>query len=420
MAQLSKRCESIVRPVRIAAGLATALTLLSIGLAPSAHANTTVILPGQNWATILKAAPAGSTVTVKNGTYPVQYIRDFAFNNITVKGETKTGVIARGIELSNVSGLTLRSMSVTGDATAKTSAVLVQKNANNLTLDGLVVYPSFNAGIDLQLGARQVRILNSTIDGRNVLTKTGRGIRIFGDQANAANWIADVEIRGNEVRNAAADLIFIAGGRNVLIKKNWLHDPQQNSDHNDGVQSAGSDGLVIDSNTFTGPGAIDADQAIILGHSPTNPVSRVTNSTVVNNVIRDWRGTGIIVSGADNTLITNNSVARTGTPTFRNASLYVGEPYGFTNTNVRVQNNVFEKITPSSPIHYEDYNCVRTGGTGAHNVTADPQLADLNKLTLKSTSPCLNIGTVVDAPLVDYAGTLRVLPDAGAWEIATA
>ena len=412
------------RPTRSAAAALVALLLsglcaVGIMAAPPAGASTLEILPGASWQTVLSTAPAGSTIVVRAGTHPPQLIKGLALSSVKLVGESKTGTVVRGLQISASSGLSVRTMTVAGDSTSTVSAIRVQSSSHTITLDNLRVLPTAGSAVDLNTGARLITLTNSTVDGRNVTAAGSRAVRIFGDQTDPTKWISDVKIVGNDLGFASGDIIFIAGGRNITIAKNAIHEPQENSDHNDGIQSAGSDNVVIDSNTFWGPGANAPDQAIILGHSPTNTVSKVTRTKVINNVVRDWRGTGIIVSGTDDTLVSNNSVARTGSSTFRTASFATGQPNGFVNSNLRVQNNVFEKIdSTKGPITFEDHNCVRTGGAGANNVAADPQLLDLNKLTLKSTSPCRDRARLTEAPLKDKASVLRgLLPDMGAWEI---
>ena len=78
---------------------------------------------------------------------------------------------------------------------------------------------------------------------------------------------------------------------------------------------------------------------------------------------------------------------------------------------------MLDRLGRSGPVELEDHNCIRSGGTGANDVSADPQFADTVDFRLSSTSPCRNRGLTSDAPVHDLGGAVRQQPiDLGAWE----
>jgi hypothetical protein len=326
---------------------------------------------------------------------------------ITLVGEA--GARLHGVTLDGVSRLNLAGLEISGPA-----PVRIRGDSREVKLSRLRLLPSADAGLDVTGTARGIRLEDSVIDGRGTSGRTGRGVRIFGEVDNPSRWVRDVTITRSDIGFAAADLVFIAGGSDIAITDNKIHDPQENGDHNDGVQSVGSRGLRIDGNEFFGPGRPGPDQAIILGHAPDSSALRVSDTTVVNNLIHDWRGTGIIVAGTDRTLVAHNTVARLGTSAFTSAGFVAGEPHQFRNRDLRVLNNIFDKIGSGSPIGVEDYNCVREGGSGPHDVRAGAVFSSAD-LHLAPTSRCRGVGLAGVVPL-DRAGSPRGdHPDSGAW-----
>ena len=396
-----------------------ALLLAASGvLANPAQAATLEIHPGQSWATVLSTARPGDRVIARSGNHGLQIVTDKALGGVIVVGESRTGTTVEGLRLANVSGLTVTDLTVATPAGATASAVRLTGASHAIQLERLTIRPGALSGLDLSDRVHDVALRASTIDGSAASGTTARGVRIIGP-ADPVGWVRDVEISGNDIGYAAADIIFIAGAANVSITNNFLHDPRENDDHNDGVQSAGSTGLRIVGNVFRGPGATGPDQAIMLGHSPNTASMRVSDTLVANNLVANWRGTGIIVAGSERTTVAGNTVVETGTSTFRMASLSVGEPNGFTNPGLKVVGNVFEKIDRRGTIEIEDRNCVAIGGTGPADVVADPRLLADGTYRLAADSPCRGLARSGDVPLDDLCGAPRDgAPDAGSREHA--
>jgi len=388
------------------------------------------VYPGQSIASVVAASAPGDTVVVHNGSYPAVVLTNLTLGGVTLVGQSRSGVVLGGLTIKGVSGLTVHGLTVANAATDTVSAVRVYGASHDVVLDSLTVLPQVYSGVDIFDRAYNVALRNSTVDGSGVTgtastNGTARGIRINGtyNGAYAATyWPHDIQIVGNDISNAGSDLMQIVGAKNVLVQGNTLHDPQANSDHNDGVQAIGSDNLKIVANRFWAPGPNGPDQAIILGRNPTNADLVVTNSYVADNIISNWRGTGIMTAGTSDTVVVNNTSTANGTSTVPGSGMAVEMPNGFTNANLFVYNNIFDKLFLDGPATVTDAsnNCIRSGYLGRNSISADPQFADTSLWRLKLTSPCLSAGTTTDMPATDYAGTARLSPpDVGAWQMTT-
>jgi hypothetical protein len=373
------------------------------------------VTPSDAQKAVNSAAP-NDVIVLGNGVYGNLLLKDLAKTNVTIKGASRTGVTLQGLQILNSSGVTISDLSVTSNPTYKASAVRLQGTTNNINLARLNVQQTYAKGIDITGTTNHISIADNVLDGSLVTTgNVGRGIYIEGAGAST-NWPSFIDIRRNDIARNNVDNVFIAGATNVTIADNRLHDLQANDLHNDGVQVTAGARIEITRNLFVNPGTTsEPDQGIILGAD--NADRPITDVLISNNVIRDWRGTGIIVSGAANVRIVNNSIARTGAPNYKAASILSVES-AFPNPGMAVWNNMIESLnTAQGTISYEDFNCVATGGRGAKDVKADPQVADQNTLKPAAGSPCIGAGTNrTDTPAVDFGSQTRTgAVTAGAW-----
>jgi myo-inositol-hexaphosphate 3-phosphohydrolase len=407
--------------------LLVGLTALALALpltSPHASAGTGVVrkvAPGQSLAAALKASAPGDTVELQNGSHAAQWLDAMVLSGVTLRGQSRTGVTVNGLVFRGVSGLTVRSMTVTNDASGTQSAVRVSDGSRNMSFEELTVAPRTLSAFDVWAKSSHISLRNSTLSGTGVTgTKatngTSRGVRINGAPYDLASWPTDITIAANDISGFGSDLIQIAGGQRVAIEDNNLRDPQINDDHNDGVQTFGSNDLRIERNRFSAPGPNSPDQAIMVRHHPTSSKLRVSRTTIANNVVTTWRGTGINVASSDGTVLVNNTVGRTGNSTSPGSSLALSG----TLSDLRNVNNIYHRIHVSGSPNRGDerHNCVRSGGTGPGLITTDPQFADTETLRLAPTSPCRDAGTTEGAPTHDITGRPRdARPDIGAYEV---
>ena len=158
--------------------------------------------------------------------------------------------------------------------------------SSGIRLTDLTIDPSHNAGVDIVDGSSDVTIEHSRITGEHVTRKLGpaRNIHVGEGSPDTTRWVEGIRITDNELLAAGADGIQVAGARDVTIARNFVHDLQQNEDHNDGIQVVAVDGAVIEANTLTSLTATSQDQSIILGHlgggagpAPTRRCASVTS-----------------------------------------------------------------------------------------------------------------------------------------------
>lgn len=144
--------------------------------------------------------------------------------------------------------------------------------------------------------------------------------------------------------NSSADLVQIGGARNVVIADNKLTSPKVTEEHNDGIQTYGSAGLIVRGNTISAPGAyVGYDQGIILGHSsPENGYLKVTDSLVEGNTVDAWRGQGITIAGTVGTTIRDNVVENLNSQA---SSMVVGPgQWNYQNLAASIYDNDFGKL----------------------------------------------------------------------------
>jgi hypothetical protein len=396
-------------------GAGAAALLLSNRDAPRDDGDSRIDV-GEKWSDAVARADPGSTVTVAPGDHGDQRFDGVRVRDVKVVPAPGGTVRLRSLSLHGSGGIDFAEFTV---FSPDQGGIRLTGRSGPASFDRFDISVGRHAGLDVSEGSHGVSLSRSRIDATRTDGSTGRGVRLFGDAHDDKQWVSDIEIADNEIFGAYGDLIFIAGARDVVIKGNDLHDPQETSEHNDGVQSVGSDNLLIEGNRIRASGRPGPDQAIIVGHAPTPSKLRVSRTRIVNNIISAWRGSGIIVAGAEETLVAHNTVWGLGAPGEVYAGFIAGRPHGYRNPGLVVVNNVFQKIGDGSRIEVEDHNCVALGGSGRASVRADPRFEDAVEFHLAPSSPCRDMGRPLPEVATDRRGAPRGNPpDAGAWEYA--
>jgi parallel beta-helix repeat protein len=324
------------------------------GLAAPAPANAAItITPGQSWASVLASAPAGSTVTLANGSHGTQTLTSKDYKGIKLVGASRSGVKVTSVYLKDVSNLTLESMRF--EPAGSVGGVRMGFATKNVVISKVDVVPLAGAtgpGFDIARGnavaPQDVTITDSTYNGAGTTGTSARAVRIWAGNVPQSQWPTRITITKSSLSRAAADLVQVGGGKDVTISDSALFDTQSNADHNDGVQSYGSNGLVVSGNRFNHSGAYDGnDQAVIVGHAPPgNDYLKVTNTTIKDNTLTRWSGQGIVLSGTSTTSVTGNVVSSFGTA---GSSFVLGSNgYGYTNTGLTLSGNTFAKVTDAT------------------------------------------------------------------------
>ena len=95
------------------------------------------------------------------------------------------------------------------------------------------------------------------------------------------------------------------------------------------------------------------------------------------------------------------------------------DPATFRNTNARLVNNVFDRMSVGSGSDspaVESHNLIQSGGAGASLITSDPAFAG-SWYELQAKTPAVDTGLPGSAPAVDWADARRdARPDRGAFE----
>jgi hypothetical protein len=365
----------------------------------------------------LQRATGGETIILEPGMYGYHYLSKPYASRVSIRGADR-----RSVHVQGFSTLT--------NASTSTAAA-------NVLITGLTISGSGGTrdAVRINKGAHDIEIAEVSIEG-------GRHcISINGYPYMGAAWPYKITVRNSDLSGSTGDIVQIAGGRDVVLRHNFIHDPQDNpDDHVDGIQAIGSDDLKIVGNFFTEPaaGASGPNQAIILGRAdPYDRSLTVRESYVANNLISGWRGSGILLAGTETTWVVNNtSMPYEGQSGFvtadKNPSARGGTAEAWYNTDLKVWNNIFNKVGTNSKLDpvFVSNNLITEGAGGygqysltgrARFVTTDPTSSERYKL--KAMSPAVDSGiTTPDGmtPQTDLDGlSRRGLPDRGAREYLT-
>ncbi len=382
--------------------------------------------PGDAVDAIVRSLPrtADPVLVLHAGTYPPITIKDGG--PLTIVGESRDAVTVAGFVLNGASNITISGLTIAGNDDPASNAVTITGGSDGIRLSDVTIDPTHNAGVEIVDGASNVTIEHSRITGEHVTRKLGpaRNIHVGEGSPDTTRWVTGVRITDNELVAAGADGIQVAGARDVTIDGNFIHDLQQNKDHNDGIQIVAVDGAVIEDNTLSSLAATSQDQSIILGHlgggagPAADPALRVRNVVVANNLVHHWAGAGITVNGTIDVTLANNTSMDNGRAGQPFPGLLIDSTHA-PNEGLKVINNIVSDITlvgGEAPA-VQAGNVVVGGGAGPLDRTGDPCFADRVDYRLAPQSPAVDAGVVDGAPTVDIDGRPRdATPDAGAVE----
>jgi hypothetical protein len=390
-----------------ASATAITLSLASLALsATAADAATRDVYAGQSIANAVSAASAGDTIVVHRGSYSKPSISKQFASPVLISGAAGETVSVAGFDFRGAKNISVRDLRIPGMVYAERSSYL--------RFDNVVVTPTLTNDD----GFRFSNYTNNVVvAGAKVLS--GRfNMMIWGESDAAAP--ATIRVQDSELTAARIDNIQIGRGRDVTVEHNYIHHPQVNGDHNDGLQAIGVDGLRVSRNTFTTLGdsfdSASHDQAMMIAHAPDSSGRRCRNVEIVNNLIHHWRGSGINFAGVDNARVINNT-------SYDNnggwSALGFTDANGFVNTGVEVTNNVLNRFTyrGTTFVRVANNHVTDGSGTGANKTTGDPRFVDRASYRLQSTSKAVNTADLVTAPSLDLDGLARTAPaDRGARE----
>lgn len=253
---------------------------------------------------------------------------------------------------------------------------------------------------------------NIVLDG-NRLDNTGFSVTLLGNHNHALN---------NTITNFSGDGIRILGSSNIVEANTIKNCYKVDDNHDDGIQSFTSGGLVVDSNQVI--------KNIILNYEdPSQPLlgdlqgigcfdGPFNGWIVENNVISVNHWHGISMYGANNCNIQNNTVIDPNLADDVGPSWILIDDDGIIGAmDCSVKNNIVNTLSINASSDTEvGSNLLLNTIDGYANNFMDYAGYDFN---LVSTSPAIDQGDNTCAPLTDIAGTDRpqgVASDIGAYE----
>jgi parallel beta helix pectate lyase-like protein len=334
-------------------------------------------------------------IFVHAGSYPkLTLTKTFAAPGLTIQGEA--GTVIAGVLSQSAGGYTFRGL----------ASKVPNASDSGFYLSG--------ASHDFTLGP------NLTIRGG------WDGVKVY---AAYPTTVDNIVVKDSNIAGATEDDFHINGASNMLVKHNFIHDPIDNGDHNDGVQSQRSYHLTITRNTFSFQSVAPHDgpnQGIMLGANPAFP-GRVTNTVISNNLIAHWNGgRPLILSGTTSTQVVNNTFVDDG-PGANYASITLNAQFAssgsdFQNNHAEIWNNIVNKIYIDSGAarpafcHTNLVTNPQSGMSGRNVITAGPRFIDRTTYALRSASPARGVAlTRAGTPTMDIDAVLRSKPgDLGA------
>ena len=218
-----------------------------------------VVSAGESLEAAVNAAVAGDTIRVRPGRYGrVTITRSFS-RDVTIQGEP--GATVDGFTMyGTAGGIRVQRLTTTAEN-------LVDSGAHDIVFDGITASVATGTANGpscwyLRGGVEDIVIQNSAARG---------GWDVIKQYAPPPALARNIVVRDNDLAGSSQDVIHVDGAVDMTIEHNWIHDPVDSVEHNDGVQSQHSSNLRIVRNTFSWtsvPPRGGPNQAIMLGNVP--------------------------------------------------------------------------------------------------------------------------------------------------------
>jgi Right handed beta helix region len=284
-------------------------------------------VPFTPWCSLKRAvdaAPAGSLVLVRGGSYPLLDVSGSNGRAASVRFQPAPGepVVVDGIRLVNSSYLRFEGFTVEGPVDVKDGAHHVELVGNHLPGERLWLYHTDSVLVE----RNHIHDIPAGASGKI-------GIRLIGD-TNAV-------VRGNTVENLVEDPIQTTSTENVLIEGNLLRNAHPaDGEHTDAIQTLGADGLVIRGNYIRD-----------IAHGLMFTDKQASDVTLENNVVSLIEGQPLKAEGGygmPNLRVVNNTIVDSG----GSVDFRVSHP------NSVVRNNIFHKATAMDDQGTVEHNLV--------------------------------------------------------------
>jgi hypothetical protein len=325
------------------------------------------------------AAPAGSEVLVRGGTYPSTTLSSARSGFVTFRPSGSETVTIEGLRFSGATHVRFRGVNVNGGLTVSGASRHIEM------VDGSL------RAVSLQAGADSV-----VLEGNSLTNPNGTGINFSSDSSRPA--VSNVTIRGNRIDGIAVDAIQAKNFRNLTVEGNEFANvrrPAGSTAHPDVLQTVfGGENLVFRDNyvhDYDAQGFFIAD-------------GQVTDVVVENNLFEGHEGpmSPVRIADAVDVRFVNNTVR--GLTRFSGGS-----------RNVTIKNNLIQTLQKDTSggltVAYQDYNLIESGPrSGAHDIGGTPRFVNSSAgdFDLAAGSPGIDAGTDAAAPATDRLGRGRV------------
>jgi Bacterial Ig domain/Right handed beta helix region/Fibronectin type III domain len=364
------------------------------------------------WCTLNKAAssaPGGSTVIIREGTYPALDINNNVSRTSYTTLQSYSGeTVTADIDISNSQYIRLEGLKLIGDVGLLRSNH-IELVSNEITPDGVMVRGS----TDLLLENNDIHDIRRDTAGCPAAPSLGNGYAIW---LNASSDIRSerVTIKNNRIHNVTHDAIQTGSTDDLLIEGNDVSNVKavDCGDHSDVLQIVEGRRITVRANHFHD----SAHGFIVNGHGTTFR----GDLRFENNLIEGITGSfGMNLYNTDGLVIVNNTVwdtllgvrlrDTTENPTVMHAT---------------IKNNVFDQYGSECDsigcIDYQDYNLIASGERhGAHDLSGNPAFVNAGAADyhMAAGSTGIDAGTSEGAPNTDKDGNGRTdisnVPNAG-------
>lgn len=334
--------------------------------------------PAAPWCSIpraIEAAPSGSTIRVRSGSYPKLDIREAGHRSsmVTLAPHPGDHVEIAGAQLYDVRLLRFRGFRFVDNVDVRYTDT-IEFIGNELPGKTLWF-----------MGTSETLVADNHIHDVSVANGRTIGVRFIGD--------SDLVVRNNLIEDLVEDPIQLSQVTGGLVEGNTLLNAHPVSgQHTDTIHVLGADDLTIANNY-----ARNIAHGLMFTNFPANDV------TIVNNV----------VSRITNGLALNAYAG--GMAGLRLLSNTFWEsPYGVqfrrAHPNAVIRNNIFEKVDGLGVQPVAEYNLVARPAAntdyGEAALLSDPQFTDasVGDFELTSSSPAIDAGIDADGPIADQKG----------------
>jgi hypothetical protein len=348
--------------------------------ARSAATATSASTPWCSIARAIAAAPPGSLVVVRGGSYPsVEVSGDNRRTQpLTLRPHGGEAVTIHGLKIAASSFLRFEGFKFTDNVELREEARHIALVGNELPTKTVWLHRT----ADVLIARNHIHDVYSNTNGwRTIGIKSRNDVRLT--------------IRRNRIEKLAEDPIQITKGHDVLIEGNTLRDAHpDDGQHTDAIQILGADRLTIRRN-----------YAYNVRHGLMFTDHAAYNVTIENNVIARVRNMGMSAHAVGDKMPNLKLLNNTWHETRYGVNLRSGHP------NAIVRNNIFDAVSDLEKQPTAEHNLIGKPASGAkygtRAILKQPIYTDATSFELAARSPGVDAGTSIGTPSADRHGRAR-------------